>query len=134
MDQRVAGEQQRQAMNFPIQSLVADAVSRALDHLYTRREGYGLHYRIALQIHDAVILEVPVEEAEIVYDKVIPECMTDLVPIYPTDLNGVPIADRGPYYLSTDREVALRWGEKLTDPEEARRRGVPARFVKIKKK
>jgi uracil-DNA glycosylase family 4 len=130
-DYKVAGEQGRQAMNFPIQSLVADAVSRALDHLYFRRAVYGLHYRIALQIHDAVLLEVPCEEIEAVYDKVLPECMTDLVDIRPTDLDGIPINDQA-YHLGIDREVYVEWGEKMSI-EECEQRGVPTRFGKAKK-
>jgi uracil-DNA glycosylase family 4 len=133
VDRKTQGEQERQAMNFDIQSLVADAMSRALDHLYSRRKSYGLNYKIALQIHDAVILEVPCEEAEVVYDKVLPECMTDLVDIRPCDLDGIPLSDTV-YHLGIDREVYLQWGEKLSNPKEAAARGVPSRFVKAKKK
>jgi DNA polymerase I-like protein with 3'-5' exonuclease and polymerase domains len=131
MDNAVAAEQQRQAMNFPIQSLVADAMSRALDHLYFRRELYGLHYKIVLQIHDAVLLEVPCDEIEIVHDKVLPECMTDLVNIYPCNMEGIPINDKI-YHLGVDREVYTKWGEKLT-ADDARDWGVPTRFIKAKK-
>lgn len=127
-DNKVAGEQGRQAMNFPIQSLVADAMSRALDHLYARRALYGLNYKIVLQIHDAVLLEVPVEEAEVVYDKVLPECMTNLVPIRPCDLDGIPTGNKI-YNLGIDREVYTKWGEKLTK-EDAQEWGAPMRFAK----
>ncbi len=132
-DMKTQGEQERQGMNFPIQSLVADAVSRALDHLYNRRPMYGLHYRIALQIHDAVLLEVPIAEAEVVYDKVLPECMTDLVPIYPCTLRGVPIPAGKRQNLAIDREMYIRWGEKLTK-DDCRVRGIPERFGKEPKK
>jgi uracil-DNA glycosylase family 4 len=128
-DNKVEGEQGRQAMNFGIQSLVADAMSRALDHLYYRREAYGLHYKIALQIHDAVLLECPIEEVEAVYDKVLPECMTDLVDVWPADLNGYPLECEKAYHMGIDREIMLRWGEKVTK-EDCRRLGIPERFGK----
>ncbi len=133
LDFKTEGDQQRQAMNYPIQSLVADAMSRALDHLYFLRDMYGLHYRIALQIHDAVILEVPVAEVDAVYDVVLPQCMTDRVPIYPTDLDGMVITGRGPYYLGIDKEVYTQWGERLTK-EQCIASGIPVRFGKDKKK
>lgn len=129
-DRQVAGEQERQGMNFPIQSLVADAMSRALDHLYSRRDSYGLHYKIALQIHDAVLLEVPIGELAIVYDKVLSECMTDLVPIYACNMNGEIHPGRGPYNLGIEKDIYVKWGEKLKDPAEAQRLGIPQRFVK----
>jgi uracil-DNA glycosylase family 4 len=132
MDRKTMGDQQRQGMNYPIQALVADAMSRALDHLHARRELYGLNYKIVLQIHDAVILEVPIAELEQVYDKVLPECMTDLVDIRPCDLDGVPTSDKV-YHLGVDREVYLQWGEKVTDLGLAKTLGIPERFVKVKK-
>lgn len=131
-DRKVSGDQERQGMNYPIQSLVADAMSRALDHLYFKRDAYGLHYKIVLQIHDAVILEVPVDEIDAVYDRVLPECMTDLVDIRPCDLDGLPIND-DVYHLGIDREVYLQWGEKLTNLDQAQKLGIPERFVKVKK-
>lgn len=130
-DSKVAGEQERQSMNFGIQSLVADAMSRALDNLYSLRDSFGLHYRILLQIHDAVLLEVPCQEAEAVYDKVLPYCMSDLVPIFPSDLNGMATSKQF-YNLGIDIDVCVHWGVKLTS-EEASTWGVPTRFVKGKK-
>ena len=68
---QVIGEQERQFQNFCIQSTVADAVSAGLYNLYWYRESFSpdeLDYRILLQIHDAVLLEVPVRFVERVYD------------------------------------------------------------------
>lgn len=105
-------------------------MSRAVDHLYEFRKTSTVDYRIALQIHDAVILQVPIEHIEAVYDTVLPACMTDRVDIWPADLNGMPL--RGisePYHLGIDREVYLRWGEKLTK-KACRENGIPERFGK----
>ena len=54
---------ERQAKNFPIQGLVADVVNQAVYHLCRLRDQWGLKSKLVLQIHDAIILEVP--EAEV---------------------------------------------------------------------
>jgi uracil-DNA glycosylase family 4 len=128
-DFKTAGEQERQAMNFTAQSLVADAVSRALDHLYTRREFYGLNYKILLQIHDALLLEVPISEIDAVYNTVLPECMTDLVDIWPADLNGYRLPCEKPYHLGIDRTVEISWGSKLTK-SDCYKYGIPDKYGK----
>ena len=69
------GELERQFLNFPFQSMVADAVSFALHALYHDSRRGRLGYKIVLQIHDAIILEVPVTALEEVYDEVLPQCM-----------------------------------------------------------
>lgn len=120
----VIGEQERQAQNFPIQGGVADAVSIALYNFYQyRREHPEVDYKITLQIHDAIVLTVPIEHAEHVYKEVVPECMVRRVPFYPNRLDGTPIAGRGPYHFGTDREVFVHWGEKI-QPEEADKLGL----------
>jgi len=113
-DRAVQGEQERQAQNFPIQGGVADAVSIALNnfHVY-RANNPDIDYKIALQIHDAIVLIVPVEHAERVYKEVIPLCMVDQVPFYPRRLDGSLIEGRGPYHFGMDRDVFVHWGEKL---------------------
>jgi DNA polymerase-1 len=117
-DRAVVGEQERQAQNFPIQGGVADAVSIALNNLLEyRRQHPELEYQITLQIHDAVILTVPIAHAERVYKEVIPLCMVDQVPFYPRRLDGVLIPDQGPYYFGIDQEVFVHWGEKISPAE-----------------
>lgn len=113
-DRKLQGEFERQAMNFPIQGMIASAVNRAVSNLYFYREDVGAPdlYRIVLQIHDAVLLEVPLEHVDFVVGQVVPYCMRDQVPIYPTDLAGVPTG-LGPYFLGYEVEVAEHWGEKL---------------------
>ena len=115
-DRSIIGEQQRQAQNFPIQGGVADAVSLALyNFLQYRREHPDIDYKIALQIHDAIVLIVPVQHAERVYKDVIPECMVDKLPFWPRRLDGTPIPVSEPYHFGMSRDVFTHWGEDLED-------------------
>jgi hypothetical protein len=99
-----------------------------------RRSHPEVQYKIALQIHDAFLLEVPVEWAEYVYDVVLPECMCQKVPIWPTDFDGYPLRSvTEPYYLDIDREVMFRWSEKIYDDAKGADK-LPTRFVKKRKK
>lgn len=113
-DRAVIGEQQRQAQNFPIQGGVADAVSLALRNFYVyRNEHPDIDYKIVLQIHDAIVLCVPLEHAHKVYHEVIPKCMIEDVPFWPRYLDGNWIPDTGPYHFGIDRDVFVHWGESL---------------------
>jgi DNA polymerase I-like protein with 3'-5' exonuclease and polymerase domains len=123
-ERAVIGEQERQAQNFPIQGGVADAVSIALNNFYQyRKEHPEISYQIALQIHDAIVLIVPIEHAERVYKEVIPLCMIDSVEFWPRRLDGTLIENAGPYHFGMDRDVFIHWGEKLK-PEKAEKIGL----------
>lgn len=113
-DQAALAGLQREAMNFPMQSMVADAVSWALHWLYNHPRKAELGYKIVLQIHDAIVLEVPVRSLDVVYNEIIPECMVERVPFYATDLDGMRYADKTAYRFPIERDVQIRWGEKLT--------------------
>jgi uracil-DNA glycosylase family 4 len=118
-ERSMQGEQERQAQNFPIQGGVADAVSIALANFYRYREEHpDIQYKIALQIHDAIVLIVPFEHAERVYKEVVPLCMVQQVPFYPRNLDGTLI-DAGPYYFGSSREMFVHWGEVLKPAEAA---------------
>lgn len=120
-ERAIRGEQERQAQNFPIQGGVADAVSIALSNFYRYRDAHPeLYYDIALQIHDAIVLIVPIEHAEVVYKTVVPHCMVDGVPFYPRFLDGTLIPNSGPYYFGADREVFVHWGEKIKPADAAK--------------
>lgn len=120
----VVGEQERQAQNFPIQGGVADAVSMALANFYEYRTNHpDIDYKIALQIHDAIVLLVPIEHAERVYKEVIPKCMIDDVPFWPRRLDGSPILVPEPYRFGCSRDVFVHWGENIT-PEQIRAYGM----------
>lgn len=113
-DRAVAGELERESLNFPMQSLVADAVNDALRHLRNDSTRDELGYRIALQLHDAIYLEVPVRSVDRVYHEVLPRCMVDKVWFKSCDLNGDPYPDSPDYHFTIDKHVYLRWGESLT--------------------
>lgn len=126
-DMALAGEFERQAMNYPIQSMIASAVSRALAYIHDykekqRKQGRDL-FKILLQIHDAVLLEVPYEHVRHVCEYVLPTFMRQAVPIYPSSLDGLPTG-AGPYYLGIEMEVMKHWGEVLT-AKEARELDLP---------
>jgi uracil-DNA glycosylase family 4 len=127
-DRSVIGDQQRQAMNFPIQSGVADAVSIALYNLLELRDKFTpdqLDFRIMLQIHDAIILLVPIKFAGLVYHDVLPLCMEQLVDFWPASLDGTRMTNIAkPYHFGSDVEVFQNWGEKMT-PERAALIGLP---------
>lgn len=120
-DQALAAEFERQAMNFPIQSMIASAMSRAIAyvHDYKMRQFKATNqhmFNFVLQIHDAILLEVPYKYVQHVCEYVLPKYMRDAVPIYPTRLDGMPTIN-GPYTLGIEVEVMNHWGEKLTHAE-----------------
>jgi DNA polymerase I-like protein with 3'-5' exonuclease and polymerase domains len=105
----------RQAKNFPIQGTVADAMNRAADCLYIRRNKMKLKTRIALQIHDAIILQVPDDEVKVVYEELLPMAMVKSVPITPADLNGNPLPGIPERWLGIDIEIFREWGRPIRD-------------------
>jgi len=114
-DEQVLKEQERQACNFPIQNLVADSVWAALAAMWKWRERTNIPFQFLLQIHDAVLLHVPIEHAPRVYREIFQACMVDAVPIWPCDLDGQRLSVERPYYLGCDREIMFRWGETIDD-------------------
>jgi len=103
---------ERKAMNCPVQNLVADAISRSLDHMLQWRSQHPESpFRLLLQLHDAVLVETPYACAKKVSREMFPTCMVDRVPLHPTDLDGMPQGG-GPYYLSADVDIYKRWSAK----------------------
>ena len=127
-DRGAMGELERQALNFPFQSMVADAISEALFHLHRHPRKAELGYRIVLQMHDAILMEVPVRSLGIVYNEIMPECMVDAVSFQACDLDGVPYDDSPVYKFGIDQDVATRWGVKLT-LDECDALGIDHRYV-----
>ena len=97
---------EREATNMPIQGTTGDALSLALVNLQMYRNMTGMKFKIILPVHDAIFLDVPVDEAVRVADEVLPRCMRDLVLIPNTKL-----------YLDVDVEMCRRWGEKMKREE-----------------
>lgn len=135
-DRKVMGDIERQAQNFPIQGMIADAVSLGVAELYHyREERYArgeesrdtLDYHLVLQIHDAVVLSVKAEHVPRVIDEVLPRCMIEAVPIYTATLDGMPDG-RGPYRLGIDVEVCTHWGEAML-PDECLRLGFDPKYA-----
>jgi len=131
-DRSVIGDLERQAGNFKIQAHIADSMSRALDHLYNYRKtrpSKDLWYDLLLQVHDAVILEVPFNSIEWVVDDVLPTCLSKRNESWPTDFDGVVYPDvKEPFHLGIDISVMLRWSEEL-NKEQAQALGIPLRFA-----
>lgn len=123
-DKGLAAEFGRQAMNFPIQSMIASVVSRAMAYLYELRKDYSPDlFRFVLQIHDAIVLEVPYENVKFVAEELLPYAMRDCVPIFATDLDGNALS-KDPQYLGVEADVMSHWGEHLTE-EEALKLNLP---------
>lgn len=127
-DRELMADFERQAMNFPLQNMVADAVSRAADHLLTVRRRRRLGFKFALQIHDALLFLVPNHEVPVFIDEVLPLCMTKLVPIYPCHLDGRPKKGTKAYSLGIDTEVYRYWGVGMS-PRDCQERSVPEKYA-----
>ena len=59
---RAFGE--RAALNTPIQGTAADIIKLAMVRVFNRLEKEGLRARLILQVHDELIVEAPLDEAE----------------------------------------------------------------------
>ncbi len=59
---QVKAQQERLAINTPIQGTAADVLKRAMVRLDRRIESEGLRSRMLLTVHDELVLEVPEEE------------------------------------------------------------------------
>lgn len=127
-DLQVQGELERQFLNFPFQSMVADAVSIAMHNLYADEARARIGYNVVLQIHDAVILEVPIQYIQEVYDVVLPRCMEQGVKFQACSFDGTPYSNSPEYNFTIDRKVMLRWGERMTE-EQCQMYSIPVNFA-----
>jgi uracil-DNA glycosylase family 4 len=143
-------DQGRSAKNYPIQNLVADAILLGMYNLQQAREKAGLQhaFRIVLQIHDAVMLEVKIPYIEVVREIAMRALGTD-VPVMPRTINGLKFSDIGtvrdeenegkdkevarlyrakPYEFKVDCSVFLNWGQGI-DPDRAMALGIPGKYL-----
>lgn len=123
-EQSIVAGMQREATNFNIQSTVGDAMSLALINLKNYKDKVLNQpdlFRILMSIHDAIVLEVPIENVDIVCSEVIPLCMSDAVEVPNSKLK----LEVGSY------DLQLIWGE-TPDPEELLKLGVPRKWCGFK--
>lgn len=119
-ERSVIGEQKRQFRNFTIQNGVAESVNDMLYNFLEYRKAFSpdeLSYRLLMQIHDSVILLVPYQHVDRVYNEVMDHCMTDLVDFRPRRLDGTLIEGAGPYHFGIDKKCFIHWGESITEDE-----------------
>ncbi len=72
---------ERVAMNTPIQGAAADLIKIAMIRADRMLREAGLNARLILQIHDELIIEAPVEEAEIA-ESILREAMTEAASLF----------------------------------------------------
>jgi uracil-DNA glycosylase family 4 len=136
--------QQREAVNFPIQSTVADMLNIAMYNLWVWRQAYPneADYKIVLGVHDSIFLEVRGPSVPVVIQTVLPSCMQYGVIVPSWMPRGCRVSEQGvpmhgqvfyerptkPFSLEVDVNVMTRWGVKASK-EELIRRGVPSDWV-----
>lgn len=69
---------ERVAMNMPIQGSAADIIKLAMVNVHKRLREDGLKAKLVLQVHDELLIDSPVEEAEHV-SRLLQECMCEAV-------------------------------------------------------
>lgn len=112
---------ERELVNFPIQSTVADILNIAIYKLWEYRRLYPgqVEYKILLAVHDAIMLEVPGRFVRRVVHEVLPQCMR-VGAVAPTwhwtvvDKDSMRAVNTLPFTLDIDIELGLRWGESAT--------------------
>jgi DNA polymerase-1 len=90
---------ERQAINAPLQGSAADIVRLAMGRVESALSDNGLSARMLLQVHDELVFEVPLAEAEQTA-KIVSEVMEAACQVHGIDL-GVP--------LQADSGQALSW-------------------------
>lgn len=127
--------QEREAMNFLIQSGIADALSLVFAKLHHHPERFDRHgrwrYRLCLPIHDAILAEVRIQDLEWFagtkgHHGFMAEVMTS-VPLVRCDFNGRRM-DANDHALFADTDVYLNWGVKYSRAEGILA-GLPEKFL-----
>lgn len=120
-DEAFVAQQQREFVNFPIQSVVADLLNITLANLHNYRKQFPgrAMFRILLAVHDAVLLECDPQSLDIVVNEVLPSCMTQgaVVPSWnPTACwpKSFPYMPTQSFTLDIDVGVYSAWGVKVS--------------------
>ena len=87
---------ERVALNMPIQGTAADIIKLAMVKVFSRLRREGLAAQLILQIHDELIVECPLEEA----DRVSALLTEEMEGVYPLDVPLVAEAHWGQDWLS----------------------------------
>lgn len=111
MPEDLQAAEKREACNAPIQATVADAMNVAIYNFVKYRYQHPeIRFKIVMQIHDALLLEVHKDDASFVYNYLIKKCMVDDNPIISKGPNGPET-----HHFATDADVSVYWGEELTE-------------------
>lgn len=94
---------ERQFQNFPIQSTVSSTMHIAMDQIRTYIIRNELPFKMQNQIHDAIMIECPVEYID--------ECKK----MFKSTMAGIhiPLPDKKWFTLDVDIDVYERWGVKM---------------------
>jgi len=76
---RIRSEAERMAVNTPIQGTAADLIKQAMIRIHDRLRKGRFKTRMLLQVHDELVFEAPVEEA----DRVTPMIREEMEGVYP---------------------------------------------------
>ena len=99
----------REFCNAPIQGTVADSINVAIFNLLkARREDPALDFRIVMQIHDALLLEVHKDSVLKVYREVFPNAMVRDNPVL---VGGTE------YRFGIEQDLYKHWGTALSEEE-----------------
>ena len=93
---RIRSEAERMAVNTPIQGTAADLIKKAMIQIHNRLREGDFRSKMLLQVHDELVLEAPLEEA----DRLIVMIRKEMEGVYPL---RVP--------LKVDINQGLNWDE-----------------------
>jgi DNA polymerase-1 len=82
----VRGFAERNAINSPIQGTAADMIKMAMIKIHHEFKARKFKTKMVLQVHDELVFDAPIEEAEAI-KPVILDCMRTALPLP----NGVPV-------------------------------------------
>ncbi|MEO8582696.1 MAG: DNA polymerase I [Flavitalea sp.] len=82
----VRGFAERNAINSPIQGTAADMIKMAMIKIHHEFKSRKFESKMVLQVHDELVFDGPIEEAEIIKPVII-DCMRTALPLP----NGVPV-------------------------------------------
>lgn len=109
-DRQVRGEAERQAINSPVQSFASDMAILALITFTRAAKKMGLRARSVGTVHDAINLEVPIEELPIV------------IPLIKWHMENPPLEEWFDVHLDVpiigDVALSKMWGDKAECPDD----------------